>query len=128
LVDINNEERNKIMKTIIILFFITGVTFSSCIKNSSQDALSFKATVLGKNIDCGIHQLKFTDNLEEVIKLVGSSPQNIYIAENLPDSLKVEGIKIILNIRKPLGSEIGPCTSFGPALTWIHVIGATKHY
>ncbi|HOB85252.1 MAG TPA: hypothetical protein PKM76_12495 [Bacteroidales bacterium] len=116
------------MKSIIILFFITGVAFFSCVKNSSQDTLSFKATVLGKNIDCGIHQLKFTDNLEEVIKLVGSSPQNIYIAENLPDSLKVEGIKIILNIRKPQGSEIVPCTSFGPTLTLIHVIGATKFY
>jgi len=123
-----NLKKFLIMKSIIILFFITGVAFFSCVKNSSQDTLSFKATVLGKNIDCGIHQLKFTDNLEEVIKLVGSSPQNIYIAENLPDSLKVEGIKIILNIRKPQGSEIVPCTSFGPALTLIHVIGATKFY
>jgi hypothetical protein len=115
------------MKTIqTILFFITILFTISCVKNPYNPSYPYKATVLGKNIDCGVFQIQFTDNIEEVINLFGSSPQNTYIAENLPDSLRIEGIKIILNIRKPEGTEIGPCTTFGPGLTWLHVITAKK--
>jgi hypothetical protein len=115
------------MKTVqVIVIFTIVLGFISCERNYTDPIFPFKATVLGRNIDCGLYQIQFIDDIEEVIKLAGSSPQNIYIAENLPDSLELEGIKIILNIRNPLGSEIGPCLTFGPSLTWVHVLEAKK--
>jgi hypothetical protein len=115
------------MKTVqVIVYIIITLVVSSCEKNSTNPAYPFNATVLGKNIDCGLYQIQFTDDIEKVIELAGSSLQNTYIAENLPDSLKIENLKIILDFRKPEGTELRPCTAFGPALTWIHVITAKK--
>jgi hypothetical protein len=111
------------MKIIQVLITLTiGLTVISCERHNTNPTYPFEAVVLGPNMDCGLFQIKFTYNVEEVIKIVGSSLQNVYIAENLPDELKVEGINIVLDIRKPKYPELGACTAMGPSYTWLHVI------
>ena len=85
----------------------------------------FEGEVLGINIDCHIHEIKFLNNLDRVIELCGKSVINsVYIAGNLPDSLKIEGLKIILNIGKPSSNQIGACTMMGSTINWVWITNA----
>lgn len=98
---------------------------SSCERNHNNPNYPFEAEVLGPNMDCGLYQIKFTGDLDEVIEKVGKSVvSGLYIAENLPDDLKQEGISIVLDIREPQPSELGFCAMMGPSLAWLHVIKA----
>jgi hypothetical protein len=116
------QTRLKIFGFILILFF------SNCKKdnNSTSDFL-YKAIVIGLNRDCFLYEIKILNGLEKVKTIAGISPiDSVYIAANLPDSLKVSGLNIQLDLRKPSNNELGACTTLGPAFTWIYVIKATS--
>jgi hypothetical protein len=116
------------MKPFILLIFIAiGFTFSSCEKNNTDREFPFEAEVLGRNTDCGIFAIKFTNNLDQVHEIADSYVLNdVYIEKNLPAELQIEGLSIVLNIRKIQDSELGICTDMGPSYPWIYVLSAKK--
>jgi hypothetical protein len=120
------------MKTKIIIYvlFMAGlISFYSCQKEDNSSEYPFKAEVIGKNSDCGICQIRITEGQNKVETMVGKSVgTNIYIANNLPEDLKIDGLKIILDLRKPEpeNNELGICTAMGPAYPWVFVTKAKK--
>ena len=108
----------------IFITLIIGLLFTSCERNNNP-VYPYEAEVLGPNMDCGIYQIRITNNLDKAIEKVGISVvAGIYIAENLPVDLQQEGITIVLDIREPKPSELGVCTAMGPSYPWLHVINA----
>jgi hypothetical protein len=114
------------MKPLIIFVALTILmTYLSCEKKNSPQDYPFEAQVLGKNSDCGIFAIKFSDKLTQVRAIAEtSSSTDVYIAKNLPDDLQSAGLVIILNVRKPEASELGVCTALGPSYPWIYVTNA----
>jgi hypothetical protein len=111
----------RLLFTLILL----GLLSFSCHKDKDPSDLPFEAQVMGLNPDCGIYQIKITQGLEEVISIVGTSiADGIYIANNLPQELMIDGVIIKLDLRKPENSELGLCTAMGPAYPWIFVTQA----
>jgi hypothetical protein len=101
------------------------LTYLSCEKKNEDQNFPFVAEVQGINMDCGIHQIKFLNDLDKVIELCGRSVvDGVYIAGNLPDSLKTEGVKIELNIGKQSSNQLGACTMMRPTLAWVWIINA----
>jgi hypothetical protein len=114
------------MKLLLGLIFI-GLFCYSCNKENNSPEFPFKAEVIGLNPDCGIYQIRITQGLDLVKSIAGTtSGDSIYIANNLPDELKINGLRIILNLRKPQNNELGICTALGPGYTWIFVTKAEK--
>ena len=110
---------------ILFIFLVIGLTYLSCEKKNIDQEYPFEAEVLGINLDCGIYEIKFLNNLDNVIKLSGESViDSVYIAGNLPDDLKIQGLKIILNIGEPDYYKITACTMMGPTLNWVWITRA----
>lgn len=110
---------------IFSLALILVFSYFSCEKNDENKDNSFDAEVLGKNTDCGIFAVRFTDKTDQVRAIAETtSSENIYIAANLPVELQVAGLEIIVNIRKPNTSEVGICTTLGISYPWIYVTNA----
>jgi hypothetical protein len=117
------------IKIIISLVFIGLIIHYSCQKENNPTEYPFKAEVMGTNPDCGIYQIRITEGQDQVETMVGKSVgNNIYIANNLPDELKISGLKILLDLRKPMpeNNELGVCTAIGPGYPWIYVTKAKK--
>jgi hypothetical protein len=115
------------MKPYIILLLAIILNLSSCEKKSSDTSFPFEAEVLGINMDCGIPAIKFINKLDQVNDIADSySPSAIFIVKNLPSDLQVQGISIVLNVRKIQNSELGACTAMGLAYPWIYVLEAKK--
>ena len=112
-----------IMKTTISLIILTiGLTFYSCERNDYNTDYPFEAEVVGHSMDCGEFEIRFTKDLDRVIKITGESPYfNTYNAKNLPEELKEKGLIITLNFRKIEDLELGICTTMGPSYPWLYV-------
>jgi hypothetical protein len=107
------------------MLLIFALTYTSCEKKNDDPNYPFSAEVLGINMDCGITQIKFLNDLDKVTELCGRSVvEGTYIAGNLPDSLKTEGLIIELNIGKPSSNQLSACTMMGPTLNWVWIINA----
>ena len=112
---------------ILLISIIIGIAFFSCEKNNTDKEFPFEAEVLGRNMDCGIFAIKFTNNLDQFHEIADFYVLNdVYIAKNLPTELQIEGLSIVLNIRKIQDSELGACTDLGPSCPWIYVLSAKK--
>ena len=112
---------------ILFISLIIGIVFISCEENSTINEYPFEAEVLGRNSDCGIYAIRFINNLYKVHEIADSHVlDDIYIARNLPEELQIEGLFIVLNIRKIKDSELGACTHRGPSYPWIYVLSAKK--
>jgi hypothetical protein len=115
------------IKLLIGVLFMGLISYYSCQKENNPSGYPFKAEVMGINPDCGIYQIRITDGQEKAESIVGKSAEaNIYIANNLPDELKINGLRIILDLRKPEINELGVCTDMGPSYTWVFVTKAKK--
>jgi hypothetical protein len=83
-------------------------------------------------MDCGIWQIHVDSGLDEVIKVlhqnpgVGLASTGNFVASNLPDSLKIAGAKLLLEIRSPAPGETAACTDLGPSFPWLFVIRGKK--
>lgn len=113
------------LRNLIILGFI--FVFYSCKKegNSSTD-FPYQATVLELNSDCGKYMINITKGLDNAHVILGDTSNNgIFIAANLPDSFKVTGLSILLDLRKPNNDELGVCTALGVSYPWIYVTKAS---
>lgn len=117
------------LKIISRFMFIGLMSCYACKKDNNATEYPFKAEVMGVNSDCGIYQIKVTEGQQKVASIVGKSVgTDIYIASNLPEELKINGLKIILDLRKPKAgnNELGICTALGPSYTWVFVMKAKK--
>ena len=112
----------KLMGVVLILFFC------SCKKdNNLASDFPFKAIVIGSNNDCSLYEIKILNGLEKVNAITGlSTVDSMYIAANLPDSLKISGLSIQLDLRKPNNDELSACTALAPGFAWIYVIKAAS--
>lgn len=112
----------------LFISLIIGIVSISCEKNNNTvNEYPFEAEVIGKNSDCGLYAIKFTENLDQVYEIADSHIlEDIYIAKNLPEELQIEGLSIVLNIRKIKDHELGACTCRGPSYPWIYVLSAKK--
>jgi len=111
------------MKSIILISFMTiMVILNSCEKKAEYP---FEAEVLGRNSDCGLYAIKFKTNLQMLHDIADSYIlDETYIAKNLPENLQVDGLIIVLNIRKIQNSELTACTDRGPTFPWIYILNA----
>ena len=116
-------EITSIMKSIILISFMTiMVILNSCEKKAEYP---FEAEVLGRNSDCGLYAIKFKTNLQMLHDIADSYIlDETYIAKNLPENLQVDGLIIVLNIRKIQNSELTACTDRGPTFPWIYILNA----
>jgi hypothetical protein len=115
------------MKPYIVILLCIILNLTSCEKKNYDPSFPFEAEVLGINMDCGIPAIKFSVNLDQIKDIAElNSSSAIFIAKNLPAELQVEGISIVLNIRKIQDSELGACTCMGPSYPWIYVMDAKK--
>jgi hypothetical protein len=117
------------MKIMIIigLLFIGLISNYSCRKENNPSEYPFKAEVMGTNLDCDIYQIRITEGQDKVESILGKSiGTNIFIANNLPAELKIAGLNILLDLRKPMpeNNEIGICTAMGPSYAWVFVTRA----
>jgi hypothetical protein len=107
------------------ILLMTVVSIYSCENDPVNQDYEFDAEVLGVNLDCRINEIKFSNNLDKVIELFGKSViDSVYIAGNLPDSLKIPGLKIVANLKKPSNPEFSACTTMGPSLNWVWITAA----
>jgi len=100
------------------LYTISRIGLGTLLRNIHYP---FEAEVLGRNMDCGEFQIRFTRDLDKVFEIIGGTPSDIYIARNLPEDLKTQGLIITLNFRKIKDSEVGICTTYGPGYLWLYV-------
>lgn len=115
------------MKANLFISILGFLFLFSCKEDNNElNSLTYRAQVLGSNIDCGIYSIKFTSDLHKVKQIAGESPEGIYIAKNLPYQLQQPGINIRLDIRSIQHDELGACTTLGPAYPWLFVIKAEK--
>ena len=117
------------IKNIVILLFMGLISNYSCRKENNSTVYPFKAEVMGVNLDCGIYQIRITEGQDKVESILGKSAgNNIFVANNLPAELKISGLKILLDLRKPMpeNNELGICTAIGPSYPGIFVTRAKK--
>jgi hypothetical protein len=112
---------------ILIMIIFQGFILTSCKKDSSTPENQFEAKVLGRNEDCGLYAIQFTSNIQKANEIAGTLfTEYVFIANNLPKDLQVDGLPIILHIRRIQASELGACTDRGPSYPWIYVLDANK--
>jgi hypothetical protein len=116
------------MKSYIFIIFISlGLVLDTCEKQTTNQEYLFEAKVLGRNTDCGYFAIQITNNIQQANEIAGTLyTEYTFIAKNLPDDLQVEGLSIILDIRRIQKSELGFCTAMGPSYPWVYVIRAKK--
>jgi hypothetical protein len=117
------------INNILIVQLVVLINFCACQKEKNTTEYPCKAEVMWKNSDCGIYQIRITEGQDYVEKILGQSfSTNIYIANNLPEDLKINGQKIILDLRKPdpENNESGFCTAMGPSYPLVIVTKAKK--
>jgi len=113
---------------LLILNISLGIMLVTCEENKTNPEYQFEAKVLGRNTDCGFFAIQFTNNNQQANEIAGTLyTEYTFIAKNLPTELQVEGLPIMLNIRRIQDSELGVCTAMGPSYPWIYVLEAEKN-
>ncbi len=114
--------KNHLLYALLIIFL--SIIFYSCQKDNIVDSeFPYEAEVIGKSLDCGDFEIKIIKGNQKVRSITGVN-SDIYTAKNLSGSLKIEGIKIKLNIRKIKNTELTPCTTLGVPYPWVFVTNA----
>jgi hypothetical protein len=114
------------MKPYILIVIISlGITLITCEEKNTNQEYLFEAKVLGRNTDCGLFAIQLTKNIQLANEIAGTLyTEYTFIAKNLPADLQVDGVSIILNMRRIKDSELGICTAMGPSYPWIYVLEA----
>ncbi|MGB1393045.1 MAG: hypothetical protein ACPH4O_03935 [Flavobacteriaceae bacterium] len=102
------------MKTIILILSVFLAT--SC---SSDDKISFNATVLEKGQDCGNSFLiQFNEDIDNI---PANNNENIFYEINLPEEYKIENLQITVEFREPTNDELMSCSSMGQSYLQIYI-------
>jgi hypothetical protein len=116
------------MKSYLLLLIISlGIMLVTCEENNTNPEYKFEAKVLGRNTDCGLFAIQFTKSIQQANEIAGTLiTEYTFIAKNLPTELQLEGISIMLDIRRIKDTDLGICTAMGPSYPWIYVLDAKK--
>jgi len=106
-------KHNAIKLFLFIVLCSTVFAFSACRKLSHY---KYTGTVISKGTDCGE---TYIIKVDQKIKNVDNK-WDIFYADQLPDKYKNDGVEIKFNCRKPLDSELYPCTCLG--IGYNHII------
>ena len=110
---------------ILILIISLGLTFVTCEEKNTNQEYLFEAKVIGRSNDCGLFAIQITNNIQQANEIAGTLfTEYAFIAKNLPANLQIDGLSIILNMRRIQASELGVCTAMGPSYPWIYVLDA----
>jgi len=111
--------------TLKITLLSTIILIVSC--EHDETAFSqFNVTVEGKGVDCGdLYLIKVNDNLEKLYRLTGREGWQTCYAYGLAEEYKVEGKKLLVELRAPRKSELFACTTLGPGYPWVTVVEVT---
>ena len=110
------------MKKATIPLLILCLLFSACQKEESSAEYAFEAEVLGRNLDCGLYEIKIVKGLPQAEEIAGpTGDEGIYVAKNLPSQLETIGLKILLDVREIQNNELTPCTTLGISRPWLYV-------
>ena len=111
----------------LIAIISLGMSLVTCEKNSVNQEYLFEAKVLGRSNDCGLFAIQITNNIQQANEIAGTLfTEYAFIAKNLPANLQIDGLSIVLNIRRIQESELGVCTAMGPSYPWVYVLDARK--
>ncbi len=117
----------KIKQYLILSLVLVGLVFNSCHEDNIPVVYPYEAEVIRINIDCGFYEIRITKGLESVKLILGEIViGDVFIAKNLPDEFKVNGLQIKLDLRKPKSNELGVCRHMEPGYPWIFVTKAQK--
>jgi len=125
--------KTKLLMPILLLSFM----IISCEKENSTDLLYPCRAIVLDRAGCtnnDVYIIKFIIGKEKAKLLAygesGQDRDNFYAVPNLPDELKINGLTINLDIRKPLANEIPGCYDFEMPLLYadafLYVIKAIK--
>lgn len=108
------------MKTILI--FLSLICIYGCAnmkKTSTEQDVNFNAIVGNIEVDCGKSRLMTL--YSEGKALI----QPVYEI-NLPDSLRIEGLKLLVEWRKPDSEEIMKYHTLGPGYCQVYIVNAKR--
>jgi hypothetical protein len=106
------------MKYFLILFAIAVFIFSGSCKKNITDSL--KATVVDtSNIDCGYPLLSFADDSNRIHNITGKTGY-YYVAKGLPDSFRVAGKQLLVEVTLLSSDNDFACTTLG--ITYPHIL------
>ena len=106
---------------------ILSLLLSACQKEESSAEYIFEAEVLGRNLDCGVYEIKIVKGLPQVEEIAGATgDEGIYVAKNLSSELETIGLKIVLDVREIQNNELTSCTTLGISRPWLYVVRAKK--
>jgi hypothetical protein len=116
-------DKSATMKPYFLIFIIfLAMMVVTCEENEINTEYQFEAKVLGMNSDCGFYAIQITKGIQQANEIAGTLyTEYTFIASNLPAKLQVEGLSIILNIRRIKDTEYGACTAIGVSYPWIYV-------
>ena len=106
------------MKTVLIFLFLTCI--SGCVnrrKSAAEREPNFNAIVGNRSIDCG-------DSWMLTLFIDGKPVIQPVYEINLPDSLRIEGLKLFIDYRKPEQEEMMKCHALGPGYNQVYIIHA----
>ena len=110
--------------TIILVLFIlstgTGCDDNDSVFNPDEE---FKVTVVNAKdfTTCGLPLISFTEKLDKIKELT-SSDVATFNAVQLKEEFQIEGLKLIVKVRKTRDDETSPCLNWGISWPWVTVV------
>ena len=106
--------------------FVAIILLAGC-EHEHIELSQFNVTVEGKGVDCGdLYLIRVNDNLEELYRITGREGWQTCYAYGLAEEYKVEGKKLLVELRAPRKSELFACTTLGPGYPWVTVVKVTN--
>ena len=94
--------------------FIIAVLFFGCNTDTITNAY-YKARVVQYDYNCAICIIEFSDNLAEMIRIIGTSENGLYNAANMNLNDYLIGQEVDLLVREPKTDELKPCITLYPS-------------
>jgi hypothetical protein len=109
--------------TTFLILLTTTYLFSCGRSDEILPIAVFEVTTSGISVDCKLVIIEFAQSDRERLEKLTNRNGTIFEAYNLDAiSFNTVGEKLRVTIRKPLDSELFPCTRLGPTFPWVTVI------
>ena len=119
-------KRHQSLKTALKITLLSTIILIVSCEHEEREFSQFNVTVEGKGVDCGdLYLIKVNDNLEELYRITGQEGWQTCYAYGLAEEYKVEGRKLLVELRAPRKSELFACTTLGPGYPWVTVVEVT---
>ncbi|MCF8231433.1 MAG: hypothetical protein K9J27_04520 [Bacteroidales bacterium] len=109
--------------TVLNFSLFTAIILLAGCEHEETEFSQFNVTVEGKGVDCGdLYLIKVNNNLEGLYRITGRESWQTCYAYGLAEKYKVEGKKLLVELRAPRKSELYACTTLGPGYPWVTVV------